>query len=248
MSYSDLKVLSFIVYVLRFFQMPELTLEQLYTQLNTVGTKVDDYIASQKKAMTEKEKEKEAAKKAMDDKKEHEEAKKAKLAKFEAAMKKAMDETDDEKKDAAIKKAMHDYDDDHKAMHDDDKDHKAMTDEEKEEKASVASILGDKKEEIRMKILTANKLINPLGLKDVEARIKTASFTDLQKEWKTIEPFVGSTVGQQSAEVPQEKVIPPMFSAAMLNPEVTDLNQLNASSPVESFANFSTKELLEMNQ
>lgn len=202
--------------------MAEKTLEQLFATIEGLEGKLNDYVASTKKADHENEdKEKEAAKLA-------------KSAAKLAALKAAMDEEDEEKRDAAIRKAMD--------MEDEKKDAKKATDEDVEKEAQIAAILNDKKTDYINKILTANKIFNPQGIKAVEERIKVASITDLQKEWTILAPaFEGATAPVKS----QEKIIP--FFANIQAGQI-DKDQLDASSPESSFAKLSSKELLEMYQ
>lgn len=221
-------------------QMAELTLEKLAEQLETV-TKIATKVEAK---LNEKDTKAAAAKKAQDEEKEKEkqEARKAKRAARDAAIKAAMDEEDEDKKDAAIRKAMEDYDEKKGMDEHDPKEHKA-TDEEKEEKASIASIIKDKKTELITKIMSANQIVNPTGLKAIEERIKSASIADLEKEWSIVEPFVGSTTRPtqtQSQDIP--------YFASLNPPEHVDSSQLNANSPDSDFNKFTTKELLEMNQ
>jgi hypothetical protein len=218
---------------------PELTLETLAKNISDINVKLGSFMADH----TEEEKNNKDAKKAQDDKDE-EEKKEAKRASRIAAIKKAMEEPTDEKKDAAIRKAMDDdHPKDHTAQDDEDKDKKeAKTAEEKEEKEHVASIIADAKKDYISKILTANTIMNPTGLKTVEARLKTASFSEIKKEWSVLQPaFEGAT--QQVT--PQEKFVPYF---ANITPQDIDANTLTAASPDSDFAKFSTKELLEMSR
>ncbi len=179
------------------------------------------------KGMTEEEK-KEAG-----ENEKKEEAKKAKRASKLAAIKKAMEEDDDEKKEAGIKKAMDDYDEKKGAE-------EKPIDEKKDpaKQDHIANIIEDKRQEIITKILTANKILNPTTVSAVEKRLFKANLTDVQQEWKTIEPFVGSVTATPPV---QEKVVP-FF--ANYTPTNIDDNQLNANSPDSEFSKISTKELL----
>jgi hypothetical protein len=193
----------------------------------------------------------------MDDKK-HEEARKAKRT---AALKKAMEEPDDEKRDAAIRKAMEEDDDDkHKESskkgtvmdEHDHENHKGMTeDEKKDHDAAVASVIEKERTELTAKILQANRLMDPTSVKAVEERIKSASITELQTEWKTIEPFVGSMMQTTPNPTQTQQPTIPFFMAGMNimgDPTQFDKSQLNANSPTSEFAKLSTKELMEMNE
>ena len=86
--------------------------------LESLGKNIEDLkmmVAAFKATDEDKEKEAKKAKKAQDEK--HEEEKmEAKRASRDAAIKKAMDESDPDKKDAAIRKAMSDYDEKHEAF------------------------------------------------------------------------------------------------------------------------------------
>lgn len=224
--------------------MAELSMEQLDDKLttitegmtkmaSTIDIKIKEWTASTKKAMEE----------------DKEMAKKAKTAKYNNAIKAAMEEDDPDKKEAMLKAAMEDHK--KEAEHDDpgshDKPNKtAMTDEEKEKENNIATMLDEKKASIIAKIMTANKIINPNGLVELEARIKTASITALTKEWNTIEPFVAGISQVPTVQI-QEPVIP-FFAGGISNPGAgIDDVQLNANSPDSAFVKFTTKELMEMN-
>ena len=171
---------------------------------------------------------------------EDEEKKEARKARY-SAMKSAMDENDEEKRDAAMKKAM-EQEDPTTNTTTNEKEAKGQTEEEKEEHAAVASIIGDKRQEYITKILSANKLFNASNINSVEKRVRKASLTSLKKEYKTILPFIGAAKTEQPpAQAPP--VIP--FFASMMTPEEVDKSQLTASSPDSAFANLSTKELLK---
>ena len=231
----------------------ELTLESLGKELHDikvlVAAKADnEETPDEKKARVaeeEKDMKEHEAKVAMEDKKEDEKME-AKRATRDAAIKRAMEEPDTEKKDAAIKKAMEDYDHEKKeAFGKPDDKHEAMDDEHKKEhEAQIASIINDKKNSLINQILTANRIINPTDVKSIEARLKTASITDIEKEWKIVKPFVAGTESTPST-VPPEKFIP---FYANITPADVDASQLNASSPDSEFSKLSTKELLEMGQ
>ena len=169
---------------------------------------------------------------------EHE--KEARKARYNA-MKSAMDEHDEEKRDAAMKQAMEQED---PTTNTTTNEKEAQTEEEKEEHAAVASIIGDKRQEYITKILSANKLFNASNINSVEKRVRKASLTSLKKEYKTILPFIGGVKAEQAQAPATQPVIP--FFASMMTPEDIDKSQLTASSPDAAFANLSTKELLEM--
>jgi len=182
-----------------------------------------------------------------------EEEKKEARANRYKALKAAMNEHDEEKRDAAMKAVMDEHDHMEKdaqtsreenLLHQD-KPHsekEGQTEEEKEEHAAVASILKEKKADYISKILTANKIFNSSESKAVEKRLKKANISELEKEWSHVKPFVANMPNQ-----PQEKsqdFIP--FFASMGTAEEIDAAQLNANSPDSAFAKLSTKELLEM--
>jgi len=175
-----------------------------------------------------------------DDKKEaqEKEEKEARKARYNA-MKLAMDEEDEEKRDAAIKSAMEQKD---PTTNTTPNAKEGQTEDEKEEHAAVASIIGDKRQEYITKILSANKLFNASNIDSVEKRVRKASLTALKKEYKTILPFIGGVKAEQTPAATQP-VIP--FFASMMTPEDVDKSQLTASSPDSAFANLSTKELLK---
>jgi len=221
---------------------PELSLENLQKDLSEIKT----LVAGIKIADHETEEEKrDAAKKAMDEKHE-EEKKEAKKAARTAAMKKAMDEPDEEKRDAAMRKAMdEDPEKKHEGMddHETPKEKEAMEEEKKEHDAQIASIINDKKTSLINQILTANRIINPAGLKEIEARLKKASITDIQKEYDIVKPFIAGV--ETTTPIPQQAPIP-FF--ANITPADIDANALTAASPASDFAKLSTKELLEETQ
>jgi len=194
--------------------MSEPTLEQLYDKIESIGKTASDmqkFIASHDIEKTA------SVKKAEDDKEEKKQAKKA-------ALKKAMEEEDEDKRDAAIRKAM-------------DMEEK---DEKKDEKeAQIASIIKEKRDSLTKQILTASRIFNPTQVPEIEARLKTASITEIENEWNIMKPFVARVQPTIPAPVP---FIP--FYANM-TPADIDNNQLTASSPDSAFAKFSTKKLLE---
>jgi hypothetical protein len=230
----------------------ELTLEQLASKVDDVSkiaTKLETFMAEHDKHEHD-----EKAKKAMEDKK-HEEARKAKKT---AALKKAMEEPDDEKRDAAIRKAMEeDKDDEHKESshkgtvmdeHDHD-NHKGMKDDEKKDhEAAIASVIEKERTDLMTKIMTANRLLDPTSLKAVEERVKSASIQELQTEWKTIEPFVGNTMLSPADTQTQQPAIPFFMAGVTGDAGQFDKNQLNANSPDSEFAKLSTKEIMEMHE
>jgi len=232
----------------------ELSLEQLASKLDATlkiaGTlKADmDEMKKNHEGQTEEEKDKEA-KHAQEEKME-EEKKEARGNRYKA-LKAAMDEPDEEKRDAAIKAAMDEHDHKEKEAMDNnllhqDKSHiekEGQTDEEKEEHAAVASILKEKKADYINKILTANKIFNPSEVKEIQKRLKKANISELEKEWSHVKPFVAN-MPNAPQEKSQEQFIP--FFASMGNAEEIDAAQLNANSPDSAFAKLSTKELLEM--
>lgn len=241
--------------------MSEPTLEQLYAKLDTVTSKVDTFIA-QHEHDEHKEHDKHMAKHKGEtehhdrENGEHEhrhekhpsgdhprEARKEK----EEAMRKAMEEPDDEKRHEKLKEAAHEYmeQDHHKEAMGPRGEHGRGTrgredeHEKKEEReAQIASIIAEKKAGLVNQILTANRMINPAGLKDVEKRMKYASISEVEHEFNIIKPFIGGVIPQQQTE----KFVP--FYASM-TPQDIDKSQLSASSPDSDFAQISTKELLK---
>jgi len=230
----------------------ELLAQKLDSTLKIASTlKADmDEMKKNHEGQTDEDKEKEA-KHAQE--KMEEEKKEARANRYKA-LKEAMGEHDEMKRDSAIKAAMDEHD--HKEKDAQSKDpsenvtnsekphieKEGQTDEEKEEHAAVASILKEKKADYISKILTANKIFNPTEVKAIQKRLKTANISELEKEWSHVKPFVASM-----PNVPKEQsqdFIP--FFASMGNAEEIDAAQLNANSPDSAFAKLSTKELLEM--
>lgn len=216
---------------------PELSLEQMaeaIQKMSVTANSMDKFLA-----MNEDHKDKDmSAKKAMEEK--HEEEKmEAKKAKYNAAIKSAMEEDDHDKKEAMVKSAMDELHDKHDANHEqapiDEK--KAM--EEKEKDAQIASIINDKKQQIIAKILTANTFMNPTGLKEVEARLKSASILDVEKEWNILAPAFEGAVAQPVQDT--QKFIP---YYANITPTDVDSSTLSASSSDSEFSKLSTAELL----
>ena len=215
----------------------ELTFEKLVKDITDLKTLVGSTFSADH---DEKEKEKEAAKKLAQEDKEKEEKKEARKAnKKTASLKKAMEMDDDKERDAAIRKAMEEHPTDDKT---DPKEatHKSDEDEKKDEehKAHIASIIEDSRQDYITKILTANKIMNPLHVKEVEERIKTANITELKKEWNILAPAFEGSVPTNTAT---PKFVPYFANAATQ----TDNSQLNANSPDSEFSKFSTQELLE---
>lgn len=215
---------------------PELTLETLAKNIEDVKVLVAK-VAEDDNEHKEKE-----AKKA-EHEKEEEKKMEAKKAKYSSAIKTAMEEDDHDKKMAMVKQAEDEYNDKkHEAFGDPDKkEHDANEDEKKEHDAQIASIIADKKKSLINQILTANRIINPASLKEIEARLKTAGITEIEKEWSIVKPFVAGV--ETSASVPQEKFVPYF---ANVTPADIDSSTLSAASPASDFNKFSTKELLEM--
>ena len=174
-----------------------------------------------------------------------EEKKEAKRAALEAAIKKANEEEDSDKKDAAIKKAMTDYDENHKK----ESKYSGMHDEEhmknKENMAQVASIITDKKIDIDNKILQAAAMTNPAGVQELKAELEKGNYTASVKTFELMEKMFGKQIFQ--ANIPQQTMTqpPPFFMAGAITPHEIDASQLNASSNVMDFAKLSTKDLLE---
>jgi len=223
--------------------MSGLSLENLDGKLDGLTTKLDAFLASAtKKAMTDEEhmKEKDAAIKKANDEKE-EEKKEAKRAALEAAIKKANEEEDPEKKDAAIKQAMSNYGNDEE--HKDKKD--ANMHDKDENKEHVAAIILDKKIDIDNKILQAAAVSNPTGLAALTAELEKGTFTASKKMYDNMEKMFGKGIFKAKVPNPTMTQPPPFFMAGAYNPVEIDANQLNASSPVMDFAKLSTKELLE---
>ena len=220
----------------------ELTLETLAASIKDINV----LVGSIKKGMDDNEHDKEhekEAKKAQDEKEEKEKME-AKKAKYSAALKLAMDEDDHDKKEAMIKQAQEDlHKEDHEANHDNhDKnmDKHEATEEEKEKDAQIASIINEKKKEIITKILTANSIMNPNALKEVEERLKKASITDVEKEWNILKPAFEGSVAQPTQNT--QKFI---GYYANVSPADIDASTLTAASPDSEFTKLSTKELLE---
>lgn len=242
---------------------PELTLEDMAKKIDALSV----VASSLKTAQEEKEEKEKEAKKAQDEEKEEErkEARKASRGRRDAAIKLAMEEPDDEKKDAGIKRAQDEYDKEHKAQdkeeekHDamdmdehEPKDHDAQTEEEKKEKdAQIASIIDKEKLLIDNKILTAAKIMNPAGVKSLTKELSKNTFTASKKMLDDMtkihgEPFMASTI--QPTAVPVQEKVPYFMANAMQQADQVDANMLTANSPDSDFAKLSTKELLEMSQ
>lgn len=239
--------------------MGELTLEELASKLdaihktaNIVKADVDEIkerdhpMHMSKRANENEEDYKARVAQEMEDKKkeaeEKEEMKEARKARY-SAVKAAMGEHDEEKRDAALRAAMAQTDPTENTIRNDKERTAEEEEKEKENNAAVASIIGDKRQEFINKILTANKVFNASNIKEVEKRVMKASLSKLKTEYKTIEPFIAQQVQAKPAE--QSPPVIPYF-ASMMTPEDVDIKQLNANSPDSAFAQISTKELLEM--
>jgi len=218
--------------------MAEPTLEQLYEKLESLGklgSKMETFLATN----DDKDHKEMEAKKAEDEKKEEEEKKEAKKAKYNSAIKKAMEEDDHDKKMAAIKTAEEDYNDKkHEAFG---KPEDEKTAQEKEDKEHIASIIEADKQTYIDKILTAATITNPTNVKAIEQIVKSASITKL-KELALLTPSFEGSIGTSAVAPQPEKVIP--FYANM-TPADIDANQLSASSPDSEFTKLSTQDLLD---
>jgi len=223
---------------------PELTLEDVMKKVTESNLKIASFIADHERdegdPKTEQEKEAKKAQQEKEDTEKKEEA--SKRASRIAAVKKAMEEPDDEKKEAAIRKAMDDdHPKDHTAMDEEHKkEAKKAMEKEKEEKEHVASIISDARKDLINKILTANSIMNPNGLKEIEAGLKTASFSEIKKTWKILQPAFEGAVQQPTQ---QEKFVPYF---ANITPADIDNTTLTAASPDSEFSKFTTKELTEL--
>ena len=186
-----------------------------------------------------------------DDDKEKEKSKmeaamKSKRARRDMAMKKAMDMTDDKKRDAAMRQAMRDYDDDDdkkgaRGASDKDKD----DDDDKDERANKGArtaALERLMQQTRVKtascILEAIKVLRPADYTASVQRVKQASTEELAREWDIIEPYVRSMgislEGTPGAQHPTQKPVQafPPFQASYdlgnsedsYTPETPDVN------------------------
>jgi len=228
--------------------MPELSLETLAKKFDDVTATIKSWTANEE----EKKKHDMEAKKAEDEKHEDErkEAKKGRRAKKYSAIKRAMEEDDEDKKDAALKKAMEEDEDEHMAEHEEMKKHDAMEDDEKKEHdAQIASIINKEKLIIDASILRAAKIMNPAGVDALAKELKSNKFTASKKMQEDMSKIWGSEIFDvvQTASVPKETAAP-YFMAAAMSPQEVDASQLNANSPDSEFAKLTTKELLEMTQ
>ncbi len=223
--------------------MPEISLEQLSEKLEKM-TKFATVMEARIAAQDETKEEEKEAKKAEEEKKE-EEKMEAKKAKYNSAIKAANEETDHEKKVAMIKSANEEMEDKkHEAFgKPDEKKHEAEEEEKKENEAQIASIVNDKKLSLINQIKSANRIMNPTGLKEVEDRLKTASITEIEKEFNIVKPFIAGI--ETTHTVQPEKFIP--FYANM-TPQEVDTNQLSANSEASEFNKLTTRELLEMSK
>ena len=173
-------------------------------------------------AATDKDDDKEKEKSKM------EAAMKSKRARRDMAMKKAMDMTDDKKRDAAMRQAMRDYDDDDdkkgaRGASDKDKD----DDDDKDERANKGArtaALERLMQQTRVKtascILEAIKVLRPADYTASIQRVKQASTEELAREWDIIEPYVRSMgislEGTPGAQHPTQKPVQafPPFQAS----------------------------------
>ena len=170
-----------------------------------------------------------------DDDKEKEKSKmeaamKRKRAARDMAMKKAMDMTDDKKRDAAMRQAMRDYDEDDDkkgARGASDKDKDDDDDDDKDERANKGArtaALERLMQQTRVKtascILEAIKVLRPADYTASVQRVKQASTEELAREWDIIEPYVRSMgislEGTPGAQHPTQKPVQafPPFQAS----------------------------------
>ena len=186
-----------------------------------------------------------------DDDKEKEKSKmeaamKSKRARRDMAMKKAMDMTDDKKRDAAMRQAMRDYDDDDdkkgaRGASDKDKDDDDDDKDERANKGARTAALERLMQQTRVKtascILEAIKVLRPADYTASIQRVKQASTEELAREWDIIEPYVRSMgislEGTPAAQHPTQKPVQafPPFQASYdlagedsYTPETPDVN------------------------
>ena len=187
-----------------------------------------------------------------DDDKEKEKSKmeaamKSKRARRDMAMKKAMDMTDDKKRDAAMRQAMRDYDDDDdkkgaRGASDKDKDDDDDDKDERANKGARTAALERLMQQTRVKtascILEAIKVLRPADYTASVQRVKQASTEELAREWDIIEPYVRSMgislEGTPTAQHPTQKPVQafPPFQASYdlgnsedsYTPETPDVN------------------------
>ena len=187
-----------------------------------------------------------------DDDKEKEKSKmeaamKSKRARRDMAMKKAMDMTDDKKRDAAMRQAMRDYDDDDdkkgaRGASDKDKDDDDDDKDERANKGARTAALERLMQQTRVKtascILEAIKVLRPADYTASVQRVKQASTEELAREWDIIEPYVRgmgiSLEGTPAAQHPTQKPVQafPPFQASYdlgnsedsYTPETPDVN------------------------
>ena len=165
--------------------MPEeLTMEALSAKIDSI-LKIAEDVKEKQDKMEERHAEGEK----------HDREKRSSMRKArDEAMKDAMSEEDDDKRDAAMKKAMDDYhgsgDHEREAAGTHEREMpKAGDDPTKEH---IASLMKDKREALVRQILTASRLINPNGMAAVEERLKAASMRDLEYEWGVVSPATQS--------------------------------------------------------
>ena len=169
-----------------------------------------------------------------DDDKEKEKSKmeaamKSKRARRDMAMKKAMDMTDDKKRDAAMRQAMRDYDEDDdkkgaRGASDKDKDDDDDDKDERANKGARTAALERLMQQTRVKtascILEAIKVLRPADYTASVQRVKQASTEELAREWDIIEPYVRSMgislEGTPAAQHPTQKPVQafPPFQAS----------------------------------
>ena len=187
-----------------------------------------------------------------DDDKEKEKSKmeaamKSKRARRDMAMKKAMDMTDDKKRDAAMRQAMRDYDEDDdkkgaRGASDKDKDDDDDDKDERANKGARTAALERLMQQTRVKtascILEAIKVLRPADYTASVQRVKQASTEELAREWDIIEPYVRSMgislEGTPAAQHPTQKPVQafPPFQASYdlgnsedsYTPETPDVN------------------------
>ena len=174
-------------------------------------------------AATDKDDDKEKEKSKM------EAAMKSKRARRDMAMKKAMDMTDDKKRDAAMRQAMRDYDDDDdkkgaRGASDKDKDDDDDDKDERANKGARTAALERLMQQTRVKtascILEAIKVLRPADYTASVQRVKQASTEELAREWDIIEPYVRgmgiSLEGTPAAQHPTQKPVQafPPFQAS----------------------------------
>lgn len=216
--------------------MGEQSLEELYNEINDMKI----HVAAVKKAMDEKE-EKDRHDAEKDEKDRNDEKMAGRRARRDAAIRKAMEEDDEDRKDAAIRQAMKEYDDDGEKD-----EHKAETHDEKdrEEKEHMAAIIAERKASVDEEIMRIASFTNPAGADALRKELAQKTYSASRETLDLLKHVHGdmfSGVTAQPPAQPTQATIPPYYAG-----QQQQVRQFNAGTPDSEFARYSEEDLIKM--